>query len=97
MNILSDEDLKTYMSYNQMYVTKTICNSDFKTLFNAHFVYKIDNVVIDWFGDNHVCVQIYSDGNEHRFYRTGSRLALYAEIKHLFIPISEMYEAWKLS
>ena len=97
MNILSDEDLKTYMNGNQMYVTKTICDSDFKTQFEANRVYKIEGVIIDWFAYNHVCVEIYYEGKECRFFRTCSNLSLYAEMKHLFIPISEMYEAWKSS
>ncbi len=97
MNILSDEDLKTYMNGNQMYVRKVVCDYNFKTQFEANKVYQIEGIIIEWVNDDTVVVEIYYEGKECQFHRTCTKLALYAELKSLFIPVTEMYEAWKRS
>jgi hypothetical protein len=96
MNILSDQDLKTHMNRNQVYVTKEVCNYNFKTQFEANKVYFIDGIDVDWINDDTVCIEIFFEGENCQFHRTCSKLALYAEMKSIFIPVSEMYEAWKI-
>lgn len=95
MNILNDNDLKKYMNKKEMYVTKEVVNYNFQTKFEANKTYFIDVINIEWVNDKTVIVEIYYEGKECQFHRTCSKLALYTEIKSLFIPVTEMYEAWK--
>ena len=97
MNILSDNDLKTYMFKKEMYVTKEIVNSNFKTEFDADSTYFIDGIDIEWVDEDTVVCYIYSGNIECSFHRTCSKLDFYAEMKKLFIQIKEMYEVWKSS
>jgi len=48
MNILNDNDLKKYMTKCEMYITKDIVNSNFKTEFEANRTYFIDGIDIEW-------------------------------------------------
>ncbi|MFA5433156.1 MAG: hypothetical protein WC319_09895 [Candidatus Paceibacterota bacterium] len=97
MNILCDNDLKEYMTKREMYATKEIVNSNFKTEFEANRTCFINGVDIEWVTEDTVICYIFSGGIECSFYRTTTKYEFYAEMKKLFIPISEMYDAWKFS
>jgi hypothetical protein len=95
MNVLTDKDLEKYMSNREMYVTKEIVNSDFKTEFEAKRTYFIDKIEITWVSEDKVICNIYSGQIKSSFIRSTTKYGFYAEMKKLFIPISEMFEAWK--
>ena len=95
MNILNDKDLTTYFSKREMYTTKEIVNSNFKTEFEANRTYFIDGIDIEWVSNDTVICYIFSGNIVCSFHRTCTHLEFYAEMKRLFIPISEMYELWK--
>ena len=95
MNILNDKDLTTYMSKREMYTTKEIVNSNFKTEFESNRTYFIDGIDVEWVNEYTVICYIFSGKIECSFHRTTTKYGFYAEMKKLFIPISEMYEAWK--
>jgi len=97
MNILNDKDLETYFKKREMYTTKKIVNSNFKIEFEANRTYFIDGIDIEWVNNDTVVCYIYSGQIECSFHRTTTKYSFYAEMKKLFIPISEMYEACKLS
>lgn len=95
MNILNDNDLKKYMTKREMYTIKEIANSNFQTEFEANRTYFIDRVDIEWVNENTVICYIFSGKIECSFHRTTTKNKFYAEMKKIFIPISEMYAAWK--
>lgn len=97
MNILNDKDLITYFKKREMFIPKEIVNSNFKTEFLSDRTYFIDGVDIEWVNENTVICYIFSNKIECSFHRTCRNFEFYAEMKKLFIPISEMYEVWKLS
>lgn len=91
-----DNDLIAYMSGKQMYVTKEIVNTNFKTQFSADTVYFIDKIEIVWLYENSVYFIIISQDTECQFCRTcNSKEDFYNEIKSLFIPVKDLFEAWK--
>ena len=109
MNILSDIDLINYLTKEQVFVTKDIVNIDFKPEFEKGKVYKIDTVDINHFGEstevNNIKIKSTDKSKDVILYSNGIRLStfklncssfeMYAKFKHLFIPISELYEAYK--
>ena len=97
MNIHNDEDLIKYMSLKEMYTTKEIVDSNFKTQFRSNQTYFIDGINIEWVDDKTVVCYIFAGDIECSFHRTCSKIDFYAEMRKLFIPISEMYDAWKRS
>lgn len=100
MNVLSDEDLKEYFKQGQMYVRKEVVNYNFQTIFKEKTVYDIIGIAVEWVNDDTVICEIFFDKENVKvcnFHRTCTKLALYAELKTLFIPVSEMYEAWNRS
>lgn len=97
MKILSDNDLKMYMKKKEMYATREVVNSNFQTKFEANRTYFISGIDIEWVNENTVICYIFSDAIECSFYRTSTKIHFYAEMKNLFIPISEMFDAWKSS
>ena len=97
MEIQNDKDLIKYMSRREMFTTKEIVNSDFKTSLTSNKVYYIDGIDIEWVSDDTVVCYIYSKNTTCAFNRTCSKDDFYKEMRNLFIPVAEMYEAWKLS
>jgi hypothetical protein len=95
MEILNDKDLEVYFNKREMYTTKEIVNSNFKTQFEANRTYFIDGIDIEWIDETVICY-IYSNDIECSFHRTCSKKEFYTEMQKLFIPIAEMYDAWKL-
>jgi hypothetical protein len=91
-----DNDLVTYLSYKQMYVTKEIVSIDFQTQFSANTVYLIFKIDIHWLNENNVCLTIFSEVIECNIWRTVENIEdFYNEIKSLFIPVKDLFEAWK--
>lgn len=95
MNVLSDEDLKEYFKQGQMYVRKEVVNYNFQTIFKEKTVYDIIGITVEWVNDDTVICEIFFDKENVKtcsFHRTCTKLALYAELKTLFIPVSELVE-----
>lgn len=96
MKIASDKELSIYMSRKEMYTTREVVNSDLKTEFLSNRTYFIDEIDIAWVNETTVMCVIRSGDIACVFNRTCKKPEFYAEIKRLFIPISEMHEAWRM-
>ena len=109
MKIKSDEELIKYLTKEQVFCTKEIQNINLKTEFEARKVYVIDSVEIERrsfanvngvsllcssltghekkaiIKSNGIICNFHSDEPDDKFYKT---------LKKIFIPVSELYEAY---
>ena len=109
MKIKSDEELIKYLTKEQVFCTKEIQNINLKTEFEARKVYVIDSVEIErqsFVNVNGISLRsssltghekkaiIKSHGITCNFHSDEPDDKFYKTIKQLFIPISELYEAY---
>ena len=111
MKIKSDEELINYLTKEQVFCTIEIQNINLKTEFVAKKVYIIDSVEIErrsFVNVNGVSLCASSlTGNEKKaiikshgiicnFYSDEPDEKFYKTLKNIFIPVSELYEAYNV-
>jgi hypothetical protein len=94
MNILSYQDVETYLQNKQVYFKKEITNSDFNTIAESGKVHNIGKVDVTRISDERVAFTIIVNGAETTMYECKSDSELFAWVKTSFIPVSELVERW---
>lgn len=94
MNILSYQDVESYLQNKQVYFRKEIANSNFNTIVESGKVYNIGKVDVTRISDERVAFTIIVNGAETTMYQYKSDLELFAWVKTNFIPVPELIERW---
>ena len=94
MNILSYQDVESYLQNKQVYVKKEIANSDFKTIAESGKVHNIGKVELTRINNERVAFNLVVNGVETTMYEYKSDLELFAWVKTNFIPVPELVNRW---
>lgn len=94
MNILTYQDVESYLQNKQVYFKKEIVNSDFKTIAESDKVHNVGKVDVTRISDERVAFTIVVNGVETTMYEYKSDLELFAWVKTNFIPVSELVDQW---
>ena len=90
MNILSYQDVESYLQNKQVYFKKEIANSDFKTIAESGKVHNIGKVELTRINNERVAFNLVVNGVETTMYEYRSDLELFAWVKTNFIPVPEL-------
>jgi len=94
MNILSYQDVESYLQNKQVYFKKEIANSDFKTIAESGKVHNIGKVELTRINNERVAFNLVVNGVETTMYEYKSDLELFAWVKTNFIPVPELVNRW---
>jgi hypothetical protein len=94
MNILSYQDVESYLQNKQVYFKKEIANSDFKTIAESGKVHYVERVNLIRINKEQVAFSINVNGRETTMYEYKSDLEFFSWVKNNFIPVSELVERW---
>jgi len=94
MNILSFQDVTSYLQNKQVYFKKEIVNRDFKTIVEAGKVYYVGKVELKRLNENTLSFLLMIEGKEVNIYEYKSDLEIFAFVKTNFIPVQELVNKW---
>jgi hypothetical protein len=97
MNILSYFDVEHYLTFNQVYLRKTIVDSDFNEIAKETVVYLVGMVRVKRINETTIMMEIEINGASPAIYQYMTDLEFFAWVKTTFVRVSEMYEAWMSS
>jgi len=96
MELKSFSDIEKYLKGKQVYFAHEICDTNFKTIFEAGHVYKVQKIDIIQVRKDTVCIEISADNLTGLLYLDDydTNFDLYEWVKRMFIPLNVILDAY---